>query len=102
MPGTERLDELADELGRISEQMGEAAMDLLRTGLGDGSEAAASLATQRERIVNRARASVDRAVNLLGQAAAVDEASVRPKGPRPARGDPADNEEEGEEEWGTV
>jgi hypothetical protein len=97
MAGTERLDELADALSRISEQMGDAAMDLLRAGLGEGSAAAAALATQRERIVNRARASVDRAVNLLGQAAAVDEASVRLNRPRPARAGQDD-----EEDWGTA
>jgi hypothetical protein len=96
MAGTERLEELAGELDRISEQLGEAAMDLLRAGLGDGSEAAAALATHRERIVNRARASVERAVNLLGQAAAVDGAALRPKRSRPAGGDGDDDE------WGTA
>jgi hypothetical protein len=66
--GTERLEELAAELERISEQLADAAMDLLRAGLGDGSEAAAALATKRERIVNRARSSVEKAVTLLGRA----------------------------------
>ncbi len=66
--GTERLDELAGELDRLVEQLADAAMDLLRSGIGEGTEAAAALATRRERLVNRARSSVERAVTLLRQA----------------------------------
>jgi hypothetical protein len=87
--GTERLDELAGELDRLFEQLAEAAMDLLRSGIGEGTEAAAALATRRERLVNRARSSVEKAVTLLGQAAAAEgaPAAARPRRPAAAASD---------------
>jgi hypothetical protein len=82
MSGAERLDELATELDRMSERLADAAMDLLRAGLGDGSEAAAALATTRERLVNRARSSVEKAVRLLAQASMATEATAPVSKPR--------------------
>ncbi|MFZ0170907.1 MAG: hypothetical protein WAL04_04405 [Acidimicrobiales bacterium] len=82
MAGTDSLDELAAELDRIAERLADAAMDVLRAGLGDGTEEAAALATQRERLVNRARSSVEKAVSLLAQATA----ARAPTATRTARG----------------
>lgn len=74
MAADDRLAELAGELEHLGEQLAEAAMDVLRAGLGEGSDAAAELATRRERLVNRARSSVEKAALLLSQAAAAEEA----------------------------
>jgi hypothetical protein len=65
--GSGRLAGIADELERIGEQLADAAMDLLRGAL-DESEAAAALATKRERVLNRARSSVEKARLLVLQA----------------------------------
>jgi exonuclease VII small subunit len=65
--GSGRLAGIADELERICEQLADAAMDLLRAAL-DESEAAAALATKRERVLNRARSSVEKARLLVLQA----------------------------------
>ena len=93
MPGTDRLEELASELDRIGGQLADAAMDLLRDALDEASEAAAVLATRRERLVNRARSSVDKAVTLLGQAAVLTEAGGRDQGTkRAAEADEAEDE----------
>ncbi|MHB1508478.1 MAG: hypothetical protein ACYCST_06515 [Acidimicrobiales bacterium] len=71
MAAADRLRELAGELEHIDEQLADAAMDLLRDALSEGSTSAAALATQRERLVNRARSSVSKAGRLLEQAAAL-------------------------------
>ncbi|MDA8266058.1 MAG: hypothetical protein M0T79_12085, partial [Actinomycetota bacterium] len=70
MAVTDRLRELAGELEQIDDRLAEHAMDLLRDALRDGSTSAAAAATQRERLVNRARSSVAKAARLLEQAAA--------------------------------
>jgi hypothetical protein len=62
-----RLEEIAEELNRLGEQLADAAMDLLRDAL-DDSEAAAALATKREKLLNRARSSVEKARLLVLQA----------------------------------
>ncbi len=71
MTGEDRLDELAAELGRLGEQLADAAMDLLRAGLAEGTEAASARATRQERLVNRARSSLEKAVRLLSEAGRV-------------------------------
>ncbi len=63
------LDELASELARFVEQLGDAAMDLLREGIADGSEQAAEAATARVKLINRARSAVEKAVVLVRRAA---------------------------------
>jgi histidinol dehydrogenase len=68
--GSGRLAGIADELDRIGEQLADAAMDLLRGAL-DETEAAAVLATKQERILNRARSSVEKAKRLVLQADSV-------------------------------
>lgn len=70
MAGSGRLAGIADELDRIGEQLADAAMDLLRGAL-DETEAAAVLVTKQERILNRARSSVEKAKRLVLQADSV-------------------------------
>ncbi len=67
MAGSGRLDDIADELDRLGEQLADAAMDILRSAV-DESEAAAVLATKREKLLNRARSSVEKARMLVRQA----------------------------------
>jgi hypothetical protein len=67
MAGSGRLGEIADELDRIGEQLADAAMDLLRSAM-DDSFMAAALATKREKLLNRARSSVEKARMLVRQA----------------------------------
>ena len=61
------LDDIADELDRLGEQLADAAMDILRSAV-DEREAAAVLATKREKLLNRARSSVEKARMLVRQA----------------------------------
>ncbi len=75
MAVTDRLRELAGELEHLDEQLADAAMDLLRDALSEGSTSAAAVATRRERLVNRARSSVSKAGRLLEQAAALGDES---------------------------
>lgn len=76
MSATEALNQLRDELERIGELLADAAMDILREGLSDGSDAQAALAARRERLVNRARSSVSKAARLLGESAAASELTL--------------------------
>ncbi|MGO8876362.1 MAG: hypothetical protein ACLQNG_11445 [Acidimicrobiales bacterium] len=62
------LDDLAEELDRLAERLADAAMEALRSGLDDGSDEAAALATKREKLLNRARSSVEKARMLVRQA----------------------------------
>jgi hypothetical protein len=65
--GSGRLEEIADALDRIGEELADAAMDLLRSAI-DDSFMAAALATKREKLLNRARSSVEKAGMLVRQA----------------------------------
>lgn len=67
MPGGSRLAELAGELDRLGEALTDAAMDVLREAA-YGEEADKAEATKREKVINRARAAVERAAHLLRQA----------------------------------
>ncbi|MGD0082619.1 MAG: hypothetical protein ABSD78_05405 [Acidimicrobiales bacterium] len=62
------LDDIASELERLGERLADAAMDVLRSGLGEGSDEAAAMATKREKLLNRARSSVEKARMLVRQA----------------------------------
>lgn len=66
---TDRIEEIAGELERVAEELSEAAMDILREAVFDGSEDRASEARRREKVLNRARASVEKAARLARQAA---------------------------------
>ncbi|MDA8038076.1 MAG: hypothetical protein M0Z69_02750 [Actinomycetota bacterium] len=63
MPTSERVEEIVAELERAGEALVDLAMDLLRESLEAASDAAA--ATRQEKVVNRARSSVEKAVALL-------------------------------------
>ena len=65
----ERFEELAAELEAIADRLADLAMDLLREGLADGSGEGAALATRREKLLNRARSSVAKAMSLIQRAA---------------------------------
>jgi ElaB/YqjD/DUF883 family membrane-anchored ribosome-binding protein len=65
--GSGHLEEIVDELDRIADRLGDAAMDVLRSALDEG-EAAAALATRREKLLNRARSAADKAKMLVRQA----------------------------------
>jgi hypothetical protein len=67
VPGSGRLGEIADALDRIGEELADAAMDVLRSAM-DDSFMAAALATKREKLLNRARSSVEKAAMLARQA----------------------------------
>lgn len=86
------LDELAAELEGFSERLADVAMDVLRAGLAEGTEAASERATRQERLVNRARAAVEKAVNLLGEATRAGE--VRAGGAGRGEADPDDGGDE--------
>jgi hypothetical protein len=64
MVSGERLDEVVAELERLQEQLVDLAMDGLRGALGGGEHARAD-AVRHEKVLNRARASIDKAVRLL-------------------------------------
>jgi hypothetical protein len=65
MPLDDRLTEISGELGRLSEELSEVAMDVLRGALSDGGAEAAAAAKALERRLNRARAALERAAGLL-------------------------------------
>lgn|GEM_PF-4050145 len=67
MRSTERLEEVADELARLSESLADLAMESLRGALEEGEEGgeAALAAVREEKVLNRARSSLDKAVRLL-------------------------------------
>jgi hypothetical protein len=64
--GSAPLEEIADDLDRVADRLGDAAIDMLRSALDEG-EAAAALATKREKLLNRARSSVEKAKMLVRQ-----------------------------------
>ena len=64
MTTAQLLEEMISELERVRERLVDLAMDSLRGALDDGDEAAAG-AVQQERVINRARSSLDKAVRLL-------------------------------------
>jgi ElaB/YqjD/DUF883 family membrane-anchored ribosome-binding protein len=70
MSGSERLEEIAGELDRIADQLGDAAMDVLRSAM-EQDAAGAVLATKREKLLNRARSSAEKAKTLVRQADAL-------------------------------
>ncbi len=55
------LEEIAARLDAISEELGDIAMDRLREALASGDEAPA----KEEKLITRARRSIDKASNLL-------------------------------------
>ncbi len=63
-----RLGELADELDRLADGLRDAAMDLLRQALHSSRDEDRLEATRREKLLNRARASVEKAARLTRQA----------------------------------
>jgi hypothetical protein len=76
----DRFAELTAELERVGERLGDLAMDLLRDALDVPGSEAADQAVARERLVNRARASLEKAARLLGEAASDGPARRRPGG----------------------
>lgn len=78
MPGGEEaearaLEVLAAEIESTADRLADAAMEVLRSALGEESEEAAGRAQAAERLLNRARAAVEKAAGLTRQAA-VEEA----------------------------
>ena len=59
-----RVEQLAAELELLSEQLADLALDLLHEALGD-PDPKASPAARREKVVTRARRSVEKATQLL-------------------------------------
>ena len=74
MAGSEPLAEIADGLERIGDQLADAAIDVLRSAIDEGEDAAV-LATKREKLLNRARSSVEKARLLLAQAESLGDES---------------------------
>ncbi len=69
MAAEKQLEELAGDLDRVAEGLVDVAMDLLRSALGEESEAAIARARATEKLVNRARSSAEKAALLARQAA---------------------------------
>jgi hypothetical protein len=67
------LEELAQAAERLTEQLSDAAMELLRAALDEPGAEAAAAATKRDRILARARSSLHKASRLLREAAGMDE-----------------------------
>lgn len=65
---SDRIEALADGLDRIAEELSEAAMDILREAVFDGSEERAQSARGREKLLNRARSATEKAARLARQA----------------------------------
>jgi hypothetical protein len=72
--GSGPFEEITDGLERIGDRLADAAMDLLRSAIDEG-EGAAVLATKREKLLNRARSSVEKARMLVRQAEALGDES---------------------------
>ena len=64
MTPAQPLEEMVSELERVRDRLVDLAMDSLRGALDYGDEEAAA-AVQQERVINRARSSLDKAVRLL-------------------------------------
>jgi len=62
--GEAELEDLAAELSSLAERLGELAMERLRAA-SDGDRAEVDAAIADERRINRARRSVERAVEIL-------------------------------------
>ena len=60
----EKIEELRDDLHRLSERLADVALDLLHQALGD-ADPKASPAARDEKVVTRARRSVEKASMLL-------------------------------------
>jgi len=69
----ERLEELAQAADRLSEQLADAGMELLRAALDEPGADAAAVATKRDRRIARARSSLQKASRLLREAGLCDE-----------------------------
>ena len=65
MAGMGQYDDLADQLDAIAEELGSRSFDLLRAALRDGGDDAAATAKAEERVLNRARRSIEKAAVLL-------------------------------------
>lgn len=63
----ERLEALAALLDHAVEEVSDIAIDVLREGL-DGDEAARTSARETERVLNRARAALEKSAALLRKA----------------------------------
>ncbi len=68
MPESERLEELASELDRVAEGLADCAMDVLRAAISQATESSGEQARRREKLINRARTSVEKAARLARQA----------------------------------
>ena len=71
--GEERLEELARAADRLTEQLADAGMELLRAALHEPGPDAAAIATKRDRRIARARSALQKASRLLREAALGDE-----------------------------
>jgi hypothetical protein len=65
----ERLEELAEAVDRLTEQLFDAGMELLRAALEEQGADAAAIATKRDRLIGRSRSSLQKASRLLRDAA---------------------------------
>ena len=65
MSADERLVELADELGRVAEELADLALSCLRRAA-DPDDPAAAEAAAEERRITRARRAVEKAAAVLG------------------------------------
>ncbi len=63
--GMQGYDDLAGKLDAVAEELGSRAFDLLRAAVRDGGEEAAAAAKAEERVLNRARRSIEKAAGLL-------------------------------------
>lgn len=70
MPVAERLEELAADLDRVAESFADVAMDVLRQAMSEQTPEAADAAKKTERVINRARTSVEKAARLVRKVAA--------------------------------
>jgi hypothetical protein len=66
---SERLEELANQLDSVAESLSDCAMDVLRAAISQATTASGEQARRREKVINRARTSVEKAARLARQAA---------------------------------
>lgn len=73
MPAGDRLEELAGQLDSVAEGLVDTAMTVLREALSDRSDEVMARARSTEKLINRARSSVEKAARLARQAAGAEE-----------------------------
>ncbi len=69
MSESERLEELANQLDSVAESLSDCAMDVLRAAISQAPTSSGEQARRREKVINRARTSVEKAARLARQAA---------------------------------